>query len=148
MAHGAQPRCGGPRCHDRKSSYLIPCDVQFGLRGRGMTTKPLQGLRVLDVSNFMAGPFCATQLGEFGAEIIKVELPGIGDPMRKFGTPTIADFGPSHLGPQWTMTGPFVRRLSCQQRVRFRRTGCGHCNHQRQYKKLQVQLPCIVYATH
>jgi len=53
-----------------------------------MTTKPLQGLRVLDVSNFMAGPFCATQLGEFGAEIIKVELPGIGDPMRKFGTPT------------------------------------------------------------
>ncbi|MEL0114636.1 MAG: CoA transferase, partial [Rickettsiales bacterium] len=50
--------------------------------------KPLEGLRVLDVSNFMAGPFCATQLGEFGAEVIKVELPGIGDPMRKFGTPT------------------------------------------------------------
>ena len=50
--------------------------------------KPLQGLRVLDVSNFMAGPFCATQLAEFGAEVIKVELPGIGDPLRKFGTPT------------------------------------------------------------
>ena len=50
--------------------------------------KPLQGLRVLDVSNFMAGPFCATQLAEFSAEVIKVELPGIGDPLRKFGTPT------------------------------------------------------------
>ena len=53
-----------------------------------MTTKPLDGLRVLDVSNFMAGPFCATQLAEFGAEVIKVELPGVGDPLRKFGTPT------------------------------------------------------------
>ena len=52
------------------------------------STKPLQGLRVLDVSNFMAGPFCATQLAEFGAEVIKVELPGFGDPLRKFGTPT------------------------------------------------------------
>lgn len=50
--------------------------------------KPLDGLRVLDVSNFMAGPFCATQLAEFGAEVIKVELPGVGDPLRKFGTPT------------------------------------------------------------
>ena len=46
------------------------------------STKPLQGLRVLDVSNFMAGPFCATQLAEFGAEVIKVELPGFGDPLR------------------------------------------------------------------
>ena len=45
-------------------------------------------MRVLDVSNFMAGPFCATQLAEFGAEVIKVELPGVGDPLRKFGTPT------------------------------------------------------------
>ncbi len=53
-----------------------------------MTTKLLDGLRVLDVSNFMAGPFCATQLAEFGAEVIKVELPGVGDPLRKFGTPT------------------------------------------------------------
>jgi len=52
------------------------------------STKPLQGLRVLDVSNFMAGPFCATQLAEFGADVIKVELPGVGDPLRKFGTPT------------------------------------------------------------
>ena len=51
-------------------------------------TRPLDGLRILDVSNFMAGPFCATQLAEFGAEVIKVELPGVGDPMRKFGTPT------------------------------------------------------------
>jgi crotonobetainyl-CoA:carnitine CoA-transferase CaiB-like acyl-CoA transferase len=48
----------------------------------------LQGCRVLDVASFLAGPFAATQLGEFGAEVIKVELPGIGDATRRFGTMT------------------------------------------------------------
>jgi len=51
-----------------------------------MSVLPLSGVRVLDVSSFIAGPFCTTQLGEFGAEIIKCELPGVGDPLRKFGT--------------------------------------------------------------
>lgn len=48
----------------------------------------LDGCRVLDVASFLAGPFCATQLGEFGAEVIKIELPGIGDATRRFGTMT------------------------------------------------------------
>ncbi len=48
----------------------------------------LQGCRVLDVASFLAGPFCATQLGEFGAEVIKVELPVVGDATRRFGTMT------------------------------------------------------------
>ncbi|MBK1657223.1 CaiB/BaiF CoA transferase family protein [Paracraurococcus ruber] len=47
---------------------------------------PLQGLRVVDVSSFLAGPFCSTQLAEFGAEVIKLELPVVGDPLRKFGS--------------------------------------------------------------
>ena len=50
--------------------------------------RPMQGIRVLDVSSFLAGPFCATQLAEFGAEVIKIELPGVGDALRKFGTMT------------------------------------------------------------
>ena len=50
--------------------------------------QPLDGVRVIEVSNFIAGPYCCTQLGEFGAEIIKIELPGIGDPLRNFGTRT------------------------------------------------------------
>lgn len=49
--------------------------------------KPLDGVRVIDVSSYLAGPFCATQLAEFGAEVIKVELPS-GDVLRKFGSPT------------------------------------------------------------
>jgi crotonobetainyl-CoA:carnitine CoA-transferase CaiB-like acyl-CoA transferase len=48
----------------------------------------LEGVRVLDLSNVLAGPFCATVLGEFGADVVKVELPGKGDTMRHFGTMT------------------------------------------------------------
>ena len=48
----------------------------------------LEGIRVLDLGTFLAGPFCATVLGEFGAEVIKVERPGAGDSLRRFGTDT------------------------------------------------------------
>src|SRR3954467_5296284 len=43
---------------------------------------PLEGLRVLDISNVIAGPFAAGLLGDFGAEVLKVELPVTGDPLR------------------------------------------------------------------
>ena len=49
---------------------------------------PLQGVRVIDVGNFLAGPYAASILGEFGAEVIKVEHPIGGDPMRRYGTPS------------------------------------------------------------
>lgn len=47
--------------------------------------KPLEGVRVLDIGTLLAGPWGATLLGDFGAEVIKVEQPGTGDPLR--GTP-------------------------------------------------------------
>lgn len=50
--------------------------------------RPLDGIRVIDVSSFLAGPFCSTQLGEFGAEVLKAELPEIGDALRRFGSVT------------------------------------------------------------
>lgn len=50
--------------------------------------RPLEGLRVLDAATFIAGPYTAAILGEFGAEVVKVEQPGVGDPMRRFGTMT------------------------------------------------------------
>ncbi len=49
---------------------------------------PLAGVRVIDVGTFLAGPYAASIMGEFGAEVIKVEHPISGDPMRRFGVPT------------------------------------------------------------
>ena len=46
---------------------------------------PLEGIRIIEMGQLLAGPFCAQLLGDFGAEIIKVEQPEIGDPMREWG---------------------------------------------------------------
>lgn len=52
------------------------------------TARPLDGIRVLDVGNFVSGPYAASVLSEFGAEVFKIEYPVGGDPMRMLGTPT------------------------------------------------------------
>jgi formyl-CoA transferase len=45
---------------------------------------PLEGIKVIELGTLIAGPFCARMLAEFGAEVIKIEAPGIGDPLRKW----------------------------------------------------------------
>jgi succinyl-CoA--D-citramalate CoA-transferase len=52
---------------------------------RGGENLPLEGVRVVEMGSLLAGPFCGQLLGDFGAEIIKVEPPGKGDPMREWG---------------------------------------------------------------
>ena len=48
-------------------------------------TLPLDDLRVLEMGVLLAGPFCGQLLADFGAEVIKIEQPGVGDPMREWG---------------------------------------------------------------
>jgi crotonobetainyl-CoA:carnitine CoA-transferase CaiB-like acyl-CoA transferase len=48
---------------------------------------PLEGIKVLDLSHALAGPFCSTMLADYGAQVIKIEPPGPGDIARAWGAP-------------------------------------------------------------
>jgi succinyl-CoA---D-citramalate CoA-transferase len=52
---------------------------------RNAMSSPLEGVRVVEMGSLLAGPFCGQLLADFGAEVIKVEPPGKGDPMREWG---------------------------------------------------------------
>ncbi|MEH7346616.1 CoA transferase [Bacillus sp. JJ1532] len=64
---------------EKKESNKLPGSSEFG---------PLKGLKVLDIGTLIAGPFGAGLLADFGADVIKVELPNVGDPIRQYGKAT------------------------------------------------------------
>lgn len=65
-----------------------------------MAKAPLAGLRVIEMGSLIAGPFCGQVLGDFGAEVIKLEDPRAGDPMRQWGRSK-----PQGLSPWWPVIG-------------------------------------------
>jgi succinyl-CoA:(S)-malate CoA-transferase subunit B len=69
---------------NHKAKGVVPGDSQPAT-GRRL---PLSGIRVIDVATFIAAPYAASIMGEFGAEVLKVEHPLGGDPCRNFGTAT------------------------------------------------------------
>ena len=63
-----------------------PADAPLpDVAGNGAGGGPLSGVRVLELGSLLAGPFVGRLLGDFGAEVIKVEAPGTGDPLREWG---------------------------------------------------------------
>ena len=62
-----------------------------------MTAGPLAGVRVLELGSLIAGPFCGRILADFGAEVLKIEPPGVGDPLRTWSLVT-------EHGSLWAMT--------------------------------------------
>ena len=78
----------------------------------GLVPRALDGLSVLDLATFVAAPFCATLLGEFGAEVIKVEQPGRGDDLRRLGTPVREG-----LSYWWLVESRNKKSITCNLRV-------------------------------
>ncbi|WP_409437764.1 CaiB/BaiF CoA transferase family protein [Mycobacterium sp. SMC-14] len=71
----------------------------------------LAGIRVLDLATLAAAPLVATYLGEFGADIIKVEQPGSGDPIRSWGNQR------DGVGLMWKSVSRNKRSITCNLRV-------------------------------
>ena len=69
-----------------------------------MTNGPLLGITILDLSRVLAGPSCSQMLGDLGADVIKVERPGVGDETRTWGPPFVRD----HEGRDTTESGYYL----------------------------------------
>ena len=79
------------------------------------TAGPLAGIRVIDVGTRISAPFCAGLLGELGADVIKVELPGEGDFMRTMGPFVHREEGPDY-SLSWAVEGRGRRGVTCDLR--------------------------------
>ena len=73
---------------------------------------PLSDLKVVEMGTLIAGPFCGQILGDFGADVVKIEDPKTGDPMRQWGRSL-----PKGLSPWWPVIGRNKRSLALDLRT-------------------------------
>lgn len=121
--------------------------------------KPLHGIRIIDFTRVLAGPYCAMLLADLGADVVKVEMPGAGDPLRMQGPPFHAGVGVTFLAcnrnkrsltlDMATDTGKDIAYRLCMQAdvvlENFRpdvmpRLGLG-------YERLAAARPELIYAS-
>jgi len=121
--------------------------------------KPLHGVRIVDFTRILAGPYCTMLLADLGAEVIKIEMPGTGDPLRTQGPPFHAGIGVTFLAANrnkrsitldmQTESGKELAYRLCMQAdvvlENFRpdvmpRLGLG-------YERLSVDRPVLIYAS-
>jgi crotonobetainyl-CoA:carnitine CoA-transferase CaiB-like acyl-CoA transferase len=91
-----------------------PLCSPFGNAGGGMSERVFDGLKVIDCASFIAGPAAATVMSDFGAEVVKIEPPGVGDPYRRRATPPV---GPGLAGnPGFVLDGRNKKSLALDLR--------------------------------
>ncbi len=123
--------------------------------------RPLDGIRVLDLSRVLAGPWCGQQLADLGAEVIKIERPGSGDDTRAWGPPWQSGTGQSayflsaNRGKQSvaidlsTAEGQgLVRDLVCQSDVLIENFKVGGLEgYGLDYESLKTVKPDLIYCS-
>lgn len=77
-----------------------------------MSDAPLAGIRVVDQTQALAGPYCAMMLGDLGADVIKIERPGVGDQSRQWGPPYILDQSTYYLAANRNKRGMAINIAS------------------------------------